>query len=89
MSFRSRLERLERWQPARVSIWDVLCGLGDPEDLDDAGKAILQQLMDADVTRDPIEEEIAAALLDRAVPPPPTGSPCSSPPNNGDSHGRG
>jgi hypothetical protein len=74
MSFRSRLERLERRRPAAASIWDVLCGARDVEDLDDAGKAVLQQLMDADLTRDPIEEEIAA-LADPAIPPPPSGDP--------------
>jgi len=84
MSFRSRLERLERRRPAGVSIWDVIWGARDAEDLDDAGKAILQQLMDADLTRDPIEEAIAAVASDPAIPPPPSGDPGSSPPDDGD-----
>jgi hypothetical protein len=83
MSFRSRLERLERRRPACVSFWDVLWGGRDLEDLDDAGKAMLQQLVDFDPSRDPIEEEIAA-LSGPATPPPPTGDPCSTSPDNGD-----
>jgi hypothetical protein len=71
MSIRSRLERLERWQPGRVTIWQVFDGEKDAADLDDADKALLQQALDVDIARDVIEERIAAV----GRPLPSTGSP--------------
>jgi hypothetical protein len=76
MSIRSRLERLERWQPRRVTIWQVLDGERDPSELDPADRALLQEAVDADIERDFIEERIAAVA--RPLPstdapgPPPT-----------------
>jgi hypothetical protein len=60
MSIRSRLERLERWQPRRVTIWHVLDGERDPSELDPADRAHLQEAVDADMERDLIKEKIAA-----------------------------
>ena len=68
MSIRSRLERLEHWQPRRVTIWHVLDGERDPSELDPVDRALLQEAADADVERDFIEERIAAV----ALPPPST-----------------
>jgi hypothetical protein len=76
MSIRSRLERLEHWQPRRVTIWHVLDGERDPSELDPVDRALLQEALDADVERDFIEERIAA--IARPLPstaasgPPPT-----------------
>jgi hypothetical protein len=88
MSIRSRLERLERleqWQSAGVSIWDVFFGERDVADLDDNGKAILQQVLnDAQPVRDTIEERIAAALANPAGSLSSTGSPGPPPSNQGD-----
>jgi hypothetical protein len=75
MSIRSRLERLERWRPGRVAIWQVLDGDRDASELDDADRALLQEALDADMERDFIEEEIAAVgrplpSTDASGPPP-------------------
>jgi hypothetical protein len=75
MSIRSRLERLERWQPRRVTIWHVLDGERDPSELDPVDMALLQEAADADVERDFIEERIAAVArplpsTDASGPPP-------------------
>ncbi len=74
MSIRSRLERLERWRPAGVSVWDVLLGDRDAEELDENGKAYLEQILtNAELEVDTIEERIAAVLADRpARQPSPT-----------------
>jgi hypothetical protein len=84
MNIRSRLERLERLErrkPAGVYFWDVILGAGDVADLDDNGKAILQQMLDAaDPELDTIEERIFAILADAANRPPSTSSPgCGRP----------
>ena len=65
-----RVEQLERGQASGVSIWDVICGARDLEDLDDVGQATLRLLDDVGQTRDTIEERIIA-LLNPAVPSPP------------------
>ena len=76
-----RLERLERWQsigiPKGASIWDVICGARDVADLDDNGKAMLQEMLHDDLpVRDTIEERMTAALADSANPRP--GGPACS-----------
>jgi hypothetical protein len=80
MSIRSRLERLERWRPGRISIWQVLRGNTDMADLNDVDKALLQQALDCDPARDVIEERIAA-VADPAPPLPSPGSPGPPPLN--------
>jgi hypothetical protein len=66
-----RVEHPERGQASGVSIWDVICGARDLEDLDDVGQARLRRLLDdAGQTRETIEERIIA-LLNPAVPAPP------------------
>jgi hypothetical protein len=83
MSIRSRLERLERWRPGRISIWQVLSGNTDMEDLNNVNKPLLQQALDCDPARDVIEERIAA-VADPARPLPSTGSPGPLPTNQED-----
>jgi hypothetical protein len=65
MSFRTRLEKLERQvqirQSERVSIWEVICGLGSVEDLNESDRAIFQQ-MGAGQRPDPVHERIVALL---------------------------
>jgi hypothetical protein len=68
MSIRSRLERLERWRPGRVTFWQVFDGERDAADLDPADQALLQQALDMDVARDVVEETIAA--VSRPLPSP-------------------
>ncbi len=98
MSIRSRLERLERARregrerarPAGASIWDVICGARDLEDLDEAGRATLRQMLDASgAGHDAVEERLAAALWKSAVPLPPTGGPRPPPAGNGDAQSGG
>ncbi|HZT81630.1 MAG TPA: hypothetical protein VFA26_15495 [Gemmataceae bacterium] len=74
MSIRSRLERLERARPARVSMWDVICGARDLEDLDEADQATLRRLLDAaGAGHDAVEERMAALLKSAVILPPAVG----------------
>ena len=44
-NLRGRLSRLEKRQPGgQISIWDVICGAADPDDLDEAGQETLREM---------------------------------------------
>jgi hypothetical protein len=70
MRYLGRVRRLERLLPSSrgpaATFWDVFLGGRDVADLDEAGKALWQdleqRLKDFDPERDEIEERIAAIL---------------------------
>lgn len=71
MSHRNRLDRLEmRYDGSspRFTIWDVIAGGADPDDLDPDARAILDEMLagvpDGPVP-DPIEREIAEVCNER------------------------